>query len=70
MCKQIEMLINKIASNVYRVVLGSNENETYYVAKGFRGTWRIAQKGINLDFAPTRQAAINAAVELHKGVTA
>ena len=64
------MLINKIASNVYRVVLGSNEKDTYYVAKGFRGTWRIAQQGINLDFAPSRQAAINAAIELHKGVSA
>jgi hypothetical protein len=64
------MLINKIAANVYRVVLGSNENETYYVAKGFRGTWRVAQNGTNLDFAPTRTAAINAAISLHKGVTA
>ena len=65
-----KMLITKIQNNVFRLVLGSNENDTYYVAKSYRGTWKIANGGQVIDFAPTRQSAINRAVNLFKEVTA
>ena len=62
------MLITKLTANVYRVVLGSNEIDTFYVAKSFKGAWKIANNGQILDFAATRQEAINLAINLHKEV--
>ena len=68
--KGIMMIINKLNSSTYRVILGSAEGQTYYIQKRKTGTWAVAQKGAILDFAPTRDQAINAAVSIFKGVTA
>ena len=60
---QIAMLNN----STFRIVLGSNELDTYYIQKGKTGAWKIAQKGQILDFASTRVQAINVAIALFKG---
>jgi len=64
------MLITKIANNVYRLVLGTNQTDIYYVAKSFKGSWKIANQGLVVDFADTRQSAINVAINLYNEVTA
>ena len=64
------MVINKLNSSTYRVILGSAEGQTYYIQKRKTGTWAVAQKGAILDFAPTRNQAIDVAITIFKGVTA
>ena len=68
--KGIMMIVDKLNSSTYRVILGSAEGQTYYIQKRKTGTWAVAQKGEILDFAPTRDQAINAAVSIFNGVTA
>jgi hypothetical protein len=65
-----KMQITKLTNNIYRLVLGTNESDIFYIAKGFKGVWKIAQQGQVIDFAPTRQSAINLAINLHNKVTA
>ena len=64
------MIITKLNSSTYKVILGSAEGQTYYIQKRKTGTWAVAQKGAILDFAPTRNQAIDAAITIFKGVTA
>jgi hypothetical protein len=64
------MQIVMLNKSTFRVVLGSNELDTYYVQKRKTGTWVVAQKGEIFDFAPTRDKAIDLAVSIFKGVTA
>jgi len=68
--KGIMMIITKLNSSTYKVILGSAEGQTYYIQKRKTGTWAVAQKGAILDFAPTRNQAIDAAITIFKGVTA
>ena len=68
--KGIMMIINKLNSSTYRVILGSAEGQTYYIQKRKTGNWVVAQQGSILEFAPTRDQAINAAVSIFKGITA
>jgi len=65
--KGIEMIVSKFNSTTYKVVLGSADGETYYIQKGKTGAWKIAQKGQILDFAATRNQAIDKAICLFKG---
>ncbi len=64
------MTVTKLNSSTYKVILGSAEGQTYYIQKRKTGTWAVAQKGAILDFAPTRNQAIDAAITIFKGVTA
>jgi len=64
------MIITKLNSSTYRVVLGSAENATYYIQKRKTGNWVVAQKGEIYDFAPTRDKAVDLAISLFKAVTA
>jgi hypothetical protein len=64
------MLVTLIQKNVYRVILGSNQEDIYYVSKGRTGSWKINHQGITIDFAKNRDDAINLAVTIQKGVTA
>jgi hypothetical protein len=68
--KGIMMTVTKLNSSTYKVILGSAEGQTYYIQKRKTGTWAVAQKGAILDFAPTRNQAIDAAITIFKGVTA
>jgi hypothetical protein len=61
------VMLNK---STFRVVLGCNELDTYYVQKRKTGTWIVAQKGEIFDFAPTRDKAIDLAVSIYKKVAA
>jgi hypothetical protein len=60
------MTIFKLKTNIFRVVFGSDEFDTYYIAKTNSGVWRIAQSGLTIDFAPTKKDAINVALTLSK----
>jgi hypothetical protein len=64
------MLVEMLNKSTFRVVLGSNELDTYYVQKRKTGTWIVAQKGQIFDFAPTRDKAIDLAVFISRKVTA
>ena len=64
------MIITKLNSSTYRVVLGSAENATYYIQKRKNGNWAVAQKGQIFDFAPTRDKAVDLAISFFSAVTA
>ena len=68
--KGIKMIVSKFNSTTFKVVLGFADGETYYIQKGKTGAWKIAQKGQILDFASTRDQAINKAVSIFKGISA
>ena len=61
------MLVTKIKSNIYRLVFGSNESDIYYLCKSVRGTWSVRQSGEVLEFAPTKQLAIQLAQTIYGG---
>ncbi len=63
------MLVTEIQKNIFRVVLGSAENETFYIRKNHRKTWLVAQNGITLDFAPSYDDALAIIVCLHNEAT-
>ena len=58
------MIVTKLNQCTYRVVLGSNESDIFYVTKRYYGSWCVMQKGVVLDFATSRNDAINLAVSL------
>lgn len=61
------MLITKINSNIYRLILGTNEQDSYYIHKSKTGTWSVRQSGEVLEFAPTKQLAIQLAQTIYGG---
>jgi hypothetical protein len=62
-----KVMITKIQNNIFRLVLGTTESDVFYIAKGIRGSWKIAQSGTILDFANSKAEAIKLATQLHQG---
>ena len=54
---------------MYRVVLGSAENDTFYFRKNHRGNWLIKQNGITIDFATDYDDALVVIEKLHNEVS-
>jgi hypothetical protein len=63
------MLVTTLQKNMYRVVLGSAENDTFYFRKNHRGNWLIKQNGITIDFATDYDDALVVIEKLHSEAT-
>jgi uncharacterized membrane protein YuzA (DUF378 family) len=62
-----KVMLVKVKNNIFRLVLGTNEADIFYIVKGFKGVWKIAHGGSVIDFAPTKGAAVKLATQLHQG---